>query len=48
MLTIPYHSRAIPTIKLGDSKFKYYPAAATDVQRTWARFGWKPIEVNKR
>jgi hypothetical protein len=24
--------------------FKYYCAADTDVQRTWRRFGWTPIE----
>ena len=26
-----------------DKNFKYYNAAATDVQRTWRRFGWTPI-----
>jgi hypothetical protein len=25
-----------------DPKFKYIPAAATDVQRTWRKFGWRP------
>lgn len=25
-----------------DPDFKYYPAAATDVQRTWRKFGWVP------
>lgn len=25
-----------------DPDFKYYPAAATDVQRTWRKFGWIP------
>ena len=24
--------------------FRYYPAADTDVQRTWKRFGWTPME----
>jgi hypothetical protein len=23
-----------------DPQFKYYPAAATDVQRTWRKYGW--------
>ena len=23
--------------------FKYTPAAKTDVQATWRRFGWKPV-----
>lgn len=27
-----------------DSNFKYYCAANTDVQRTWKRFGWTPVE----
>lgn len=27
-----------------DPKFKYVPAVATDVQATWRRFGWKPLE----
>jgi hypothetical protein len=31
-------------VGLLDPKFKYVPAAATDVTQTWKRFGWKPIE----
>ena len=31
-------------VNLLDPKFKYAPAAATDVTQTWRRFGWKPIE----
>jgi hypothetical protein len=27
-----------------DSKFRYVPAAATDIRNTWAKFGWKPVE----
>jgi len=45
---IPYQSRAIPSIPLGDPRFIYYPAANTDVQRTWARFGWTPINQEKK
>ena len=26
-----------------DPDWKYIPAAATDVRKTWLRFGWKPI-----
>lgn len=26
-----------------DPKFKYTPAAATDITQTWRRFGWKPL-----
>ena len=25
-----------------DPNFVYVPAAATDVQATWRRFGWRP------
>lgn len=31
-----------------DPKFKYVPAAATDVQATWRRFGWRPISEIKK
>jgi hypothetical protein len=27
-----------------DKNFKYYCHADTDVQRTWRRFGWTPLE----
>ncbi len=27
-----------------DPKFKYTPAAATDIQETWRKFGWKPVK----
>jgi hypothetical protein len=30
-----------------DPTFVYYNAASTDIQRTWRRFGWKPIEELK-
>lgn len=26
-----------------DPKFKYTPAAATNVQDTWRKFGWRPV-----
>jgi len=25
-----------------NASFKYVPAAATDIQATWRKFGWKP------
>ena len=28
--------------KILDPKFKYIPAAATSIQDTWRRFGWRP------
>lgn len=31
-------------LSLLDPSFKYVPAAATDVQQTWRRYGWTPVE----
>ena len=41
---IRYHSKAVPTIPLSHPDFVYYPAAATDVTRTWRKFGWVPVQ----
>lgn len=30
------------SLRLTDPRFVYVPAAATDVQATWRRFGWRP------
>jgi hypothetical protein len=30
----------VPAIPLHDPRFVYTPAAHTNVQATWARFGW--------
>lgn len=27
-----------------DPNFKYIPSAQTDVQATWRKYGWKPVE----
>jgi|FreactTroBogLake_1042271.scaffolds.fasta_scaffold08906_4 hypothetical protein len=27
-----------------DPNFKYTPSAGTNVQATWMKFGWKPVE----
>lgn len=35
----------IPAIPLHDKRFQYTPAISTDVQKTWAKFGWvKPTK----
>lgn len=31
-----------PSVPVTSPEFHYTPAAATDVTRTWARFGWIP------
>lgn len=31
-----------PSKKLTDPDFVYVPAAQTDVQKTWRKFGWQP------
>lgn len=41
---IRYLSKAVPTIPLNHPEFVYYPAADTDVTRTWRKFGWTPIQ----
>jgi hypothetical protein len=42
--TVPYQSKAVPTVSIDHPDFIYYEAAATDVTRTWRRFGWTPIQ----
>ena len=32
----------MPPYRLTDSRFNYVPAAATDVARTWAKYGYIP------
>jgi len=43
---VEQHHRAQTEVRpnILDKNFKYYCAADTDVQRTWRRFGWTPIE----
>ena len=45
---LAHAKRTEPTIPVGHPKFIWYGAAATDVQRTWRRFGWKPVNVKKQ
>jgi hypothetical protein len=33
----------LPCPLTDDPTFVYVPAAATDVQKTWRKFGWKPL-----
>lgn len=33
-----------PTVRVTDPRFQYTSSAATDVQATWRRFGWRPVE----
>ena len=46
--------KAVPPIGMAyrpksilDPAFKYTSSAATDVQATWTKFGWKPPERKK-
>jgi hypothetical protein len=32
----------LPCPLVDDPNFVYVPAAATDVQKTWIKFGWTP------
>ena len=36
-----------PTVPLTNPAFPYIPAARTDVQRTWRKFGWTPPSEKK-
>lgn len=38
----------VPAIPLHNPLFPYIPAARTDVQQTWARFGWTPPSKAKQ
>jgi len=37
-----------PTKSILDSSFIYVPSAATSVDQTWRRFGWKPLSEEGR
>ena len=41
-------TRIDPEIKCADRRFQYTPVYATNVQRTWMRFGWIPPKKEKR
>jgi hypothetical protein len=44
---IPHKSKAIPVIPMGHPQYVYVPAANTDVQRTWRKYGWTPTNNNQ-
>ena len=37
-----------PSKSILDSSFNYVPSAATAVEQTWRRFGWRPISEEGR
>jgi hypothetical protein len=41
-------NKQVPQVPLTDPRFQYVPAAATDVQQTWRRFGWTPPSQKER
>ena len=43
----PIQDSPMPAVRLLDLRFKYIPAAATDIAATWKRFGFDP-RVNKQ
>jgi hypothetical protein len=45
MMPLPYRR---PTISVLSPEFQYVPAARTDVQATWKRFGWVPPQPPQR
>jgi len=44
---IPYSSMSLPLIPVGHPDYVWYGPEATDVQRTWRRYGWKPLEEQR-
>jgi hypothetical protein len=34
----------LPCPLTDDPAFIYYNSASTDIQRTWRKFGWKPLQ----
>ena len=43
----PQDTPRLPCPLVDDPNFKYVPAAATDVTKTWRKLGWKPMEELK-
>jgi hypothetical protein len=39
--------KTIPFIPVGHPDYVWRPAADTDVQRTWRRYGWVPTSEQK-
>ncbi|HVG05660.1 MAG TPA: hypothetical protein VM937_12050 [Burkholderiaceae bacterium] len=42
------HDEPKPATRLLDLRFKYIPAAATDISATWRRYGFDPRVNNQR
>ena len=43
-IRVPEHYYPVKPASLLNPNWKYTPSDQTDVQRTWARFGWKPTQ----
>jgi hypothetical protein len=41
-------TKQVPPVPITDPRFQYVPAAATDVQQTWRRFGWAPPSKERK
>lgn len=39
--------KTLPYIPVGHPDFVWRPSVDTDVQRTWRKYGWTPIEQKK-
>jgi hypothetical protein len=42
-MTTDTPKRKLPCPLMDDPSFVYHNSASTDIQRTWRKFGWKPL-----